>query len=154
MDPGCSSCTRRALAPNYFGQQRSFQQYEQYAGLKFSTRQIHSEALKRELPPIKGDYELGLTSKQKYCIDVWKQSLKEPDYDFFVVALLDEAGNDIYRKDCDKSEIATLFNNPSDVFIHIWREYESIKPAHSWRVWPHSESKGWCERIEQKIQTQ
>jgi hypothetical protein len=41
--------------------------------------------------------------------------------------------------------------NPEDKFIQIWREYESDKQPVSWRVWPHSASKGWMERIEDKI---
>ena len=41
--------------------------------------------------------------------------------------------------------------NPDDQFIQIWREYESINRPVSWRVWPHSASKGWMERIEDKI---
>ena len=151
MEPGCSPCTRRGLAPNYFGTTRSFDAYERYAGLKFITRQIHTETLNRELPPLKGDYESGLASKQKYCIDVWKEALKETDYDFFAVALLDEKGNDIYRKDADENEVKTLFANQNDKFIHIWREFENTQSAHTSRVWPHSKSKGWCERIDQKI---
>lgn len=153
MDPGCTACTRRALAPTYFGHQRSLEQYERYAGLKFSTRQIHIETLNRETPPIKGDYESGLASKQKHCIDVYKGSLPETDYDLWVIAFIDENGNDLYRKDCDKNEINSIISqNPGDQFYHIWREYESNTKPHSWRVWPHSESKGWCDKIDQPIQ--
>jgi hypothetical protein len=153
MDPGCTACTRKALAPNYFGTARTLEQYERYAGLKFSTRQIHIETLNRSFPPIQGDYETGLASKQKHCIDVYKGSLPETDYDLFVVAFLDENGNDMYRLDCSKSEISQLFSqSPGDQFIHIWREFENNARPKSWRVWPHSESKGWCDKIDQEIQ--
>jgi hypothetical protein len=153
MDPGCTSCTRRALAPNYFGTTRSLEDFEKYAGLKFSTRQIHVETINNKFPPVKADYESGLASKIKHCIDVYKGSLTETDYDSFAVAFLDENGNDIYRQDCDKSEIISLFiQDKNDEFIHIWREYEDNKQAHSWRVWPHSESKGWLDRIDQVIE--
>jgi len=153
MDPGCSSCTRRALAPNYFGYIETLDAYERYAGLKFSTRQIHKETLNNDFPPIKGDYESGLASKIKHCIDIYKGSLIESDYDQFAVAFLDEDGNDLYRRDCDENEIRGLINQDSnDQFIHIWREYEDNRKAHSWRVWPHTKSKGWMERIEQVIE--
>ena len=57
-----------------------------------------------------------------------------------------------YRQDCNESEVnALLASDPNDNFIHIWREYNDNKQPHSWRVWPYSASKGWCERIEQKI---
>jgi hypothetical protein len=38
-----------------------------------------------------------------------------------------------------------------DQFVHIWRDFESAIAPDSWRIWPHSESKGWCDRIENKI---
>jgi hypothetical protein len=152
LDPGCSSCQRKSIAPNYFGRERSFEQYEKYAGLKFITRQIHIETKNNEMPPIKGDYLEGLTNRQMYCIDIYKGSLPETDYDHFAVAFLDQEGKDLYRQDLNKNEITHLLNqDKKDKFIHIWREFEHIEAPHSWRVWPHSESKGWLERIEQVI---
>ena len=54
--------------------------------------------------------------------------------------------------DCTFDHIEYLLNqDPNDQFIHIWREYEDNKKPHSWRVWPYSESKGWCDRIETVI---
>ncbi len=152
MDPGCTPCQRKALAPYGFGPARSLTDFEKYAGLKFSTRQIHRETLKNSLPPIKSDYESGLASSQKYCIDIYKGSLTETDYDSFVVAFLDENGEDVYRQDCNKGEIESMMNlEANNKFIHIWRNFEAVERPVCWRVWPHSESKGWMERIEQKI---
>jgi len=49
-------------------------------------------------------------------------------------------------------KIKYLMNvDPKDQFIHIWREFENITLPSSWRVWPHSESKGWMDVIEQTI---
>jgi len=152
MDPGCTSCQRKALAPYGFGPARSLTDFEKYAGLKFSTRQIHRETLKNSFPPIKSDYESGLASSQKYCIDLYKGSLTETDYDSFVVAFLDENGEDVYRQDCNKGEIQSMMNlDANNKFINIWRNFEAVERPVCWRVWPHSESKGWMERIEQKI---
>jgi hypothetical protein len=153
MDPGCSSCQRKALAPYGFGTVRSLEDFERYAGLKFSTRQIHKETIDYKFPPITGDYESGLTSEFKHCIDVYRGALTETDYDYFAVAFLNENGEDIYRRDCDKEEINSILSaDPNNKFVHIWRDFEAIERPVSWRVWPHSESKGWMERIEQKIQ--
>jgi len=152
MDPGCTPCQRKALAPYGFGPTRSLTDFEKYAGLKFATRQIHRETLKNNFPPIKSDYESGLASSQKYCIDIYKGSLTEKDYDSFVVAFLDENGEDIYRQDCNKEEIQSMMNlDVNNKFIHIWRNFEAVERPVCWRVWPHSESMGWMERIEQKI---
>ena len=152
MDPGCTPCQRSALKPYLFGNVRSLEDYEKYAGLKFATRQIHKDTLISKPPPIAGDYESGLCSQIKVCIDVYKGSLIETDYDHFAVALLDENGNDVYRQDLTKEEIEALMNQDSNSkFINIWREYEDTAQPHSWRVWPHSLSKGWMDKIEQKI---
>ena len=152
MDPGCTPCERNAMRPYNFGAQRTLQDYERYAGIKFETKQIHRQTKNNSFPPITEDYESGLCYYHKHCIDVYKQSLPEEDYEYFVIAFLDENGEDIYRKDADSEEIKRLFSeSTADQFIHIWREYEDNKKAVSWRVWPYSKSKGWCDRIEQKI---
>jgi hypothetical protein len=152
MEPSCTPCERKAMKPYDFGTERTLQDYEMYAGLKFETKQIHRQTKNNQFPPITEDYESGLCNYQKYCIDVYKGALTEKDYEYFVVAFLDEEGNDIYRKDADSSEISNLLSQSNtDQFVHIWREYEDVKRAHSWRVWPYSKSKGWCDRIEQNI---
>ena len=91
-------------------------------------------------------------SSFRYSSRSYKGSLIETDYDHFAVALLDEKGNDLYRQDLTKEEIETLMSqDPNSKFINIWREYEDLVQPHSWRVWPHTTSQGWMEKIEQKI---
>lgn len=143
---------KELFGDKWFGNKRTLEEYERYAGLKFKTRQIHRETIDHRHPPIMGDYESGLCNNIKVCIDVWKGALTETDYENFAVALLDENGNDLYRQDMDTNEFNHLMNElPNDQFIHIWRQYEDIKQPHSWRVWPYSSSKGWVDKIEQKI---
>jgi len=153
MDPeGCSACQRRALKPYGFGEERSLEDFEKYAGLKFSTRQIHKETIDNKFPPLLGDYESGLCSQFKHCIDVFKGSLPLDDYDSFAVAFLDENGKDTFRQDLNENEIKSLFtSSKEDQFIHIWKQYEALNKPHSWRVWPHSKSQGWMEKIDQVI---
>jgi hypothetical protein len=135
-----------------FGTKRSLEDYEKFAGIKFRTRRIHKEAIAGELPPLKSDFESGLTDTIKICIDVHKDSLKEEDYDFWCVAMLNEAGGDDFRQDCDENEIKSLLRaSKDDAFIHIWRTYQHDQQPYATRVWPHSKSKGWMECIDQVI---
>lgn len=136
-----------------FGTERTLEDYEHYIGVKFSTRQVHKHTAEYNPLPIPlENFNECLLSKNKICIDVYKEVLPETDYNLFVVAILDENGKDLYRQDCDKNEVNALLNgDPNDKFIHIWREYNDNKKPTSWRVWPYSESKGWCNRIENKI---
>jgi hypothetical protein len=136
-----------------FGTKRTLEEYERYIGVKFATRQVHKHTAEyKPLPVPQDNWEENLLNKVKVCIDVWKEKIKEPDYENIVIAILDENGNDLYRQDAVPSEIQSLINSdPNDQFIHIWREYNDIKFPSSWRVWPYSQSKGWCERIENPI---
>lgn len=152
----CSPCARKQLKGYDFGTERTREDYEKYAGLRFRTRQVHRHTYEYKHLPLPEqtvqEYEESFLSKQKVCIDIYKGALLEKDYETLVVALLDENGNDVHRQDADRNEINNLFNSePDNQFIHIWREYEDNKKPHSWRVWPYSTSKGWCDRIEQVI---
>jgi hypothetical protein len=146
--------TTKDLFEKYgWGKERSLHEYERYIGVRFSTRQVHkhtSEYL--PLPVPQEDFEENLVNRIKVCIDYWKGALVEPDYDLLVVAILDKNGEDIFRQDVDKNELNSLINSdPQDQFIHIWREYDDNKQPSKWRVWPHSESKGYLERTDQDI---
>jgi glycosyltransferase involved in cell wall biosynthesis len=136
-----------------WGTERSLEDYEKYIGVKFSTRQVHKHTADyHPLPVPLENFDEHLLNKIKVCIDVYKGSLPENDYDNFVIAILDENGNDIHRQDSTTDEIMALMNSdPNDQFIHLWREYNDNKQPTSWRVWPHSVSKGWCDRIETAI---
>jgi hypothetical protein len=136
-----------------WGTERTLEEYEKYAGVKFSTRQVHKHTSEyKPLPVPQENFEDNLLNKVKVCIDVWKQQLPENDYLNFAVAILDKEGKDLYRQDMSADEFRGLMNtDPNDQFIHIWREYMGDQLPYMWRVWPVSESKGWCDRIENQI---
>jgi hypothetical protein len=82
----------------------------------------------------------------KHCIDVAYSQVPEKDYDFWVVAFHDSNDETIYRKDADKAEIQRMLNDP-DGYCKVWRDFQTAYQPAYWVVWPHSESKGWCDRI-------
>jgi hypothetical protein len=137
-----------------FGTVRGLGEYEEYAGLLFERRAVQQETLDKKYPPnpgidFYGDEETWKSSFAqvfKHCIDVGYSSVPEKDYDFWVVAFHSENDETIFRKDADKSEIQRMMNDP-DGYCKVWREFQTaVKPKY-WVVWPHSESKGWCDRI-------
>jgi len=137
-----------------FGRERMLYDYEKYAGLQFRTRRVHKNTLDKVTPthePITDQehYE-GLVSRFKHCIDVFPGQVPENDYDFWVVAVHSENDETLYRKDLSGEEIKVLGSDP-DNYYKIFVEFDSIEKPHYWVVWPHSTSKGWCERLTNKI---
>jgi len=138
--------------PYGFGKQRTLRDYEKYAGILFSQRSTQEETLKHIPPPnptynSEEEWLASFSRVFKHCIDVGFDSVKEDDYDFWVVAFHDENGETIYRKDADKDEISRIKADP-DGYCKIWREFPTTKQPKKWVVWPFSASKGWCDQIE------
>jgi hypothetical protein len=77
------------------------------------------------------------------------------DYDFWCVAFETQDGVQIYRKDADENEIVNLLTsarNPlGDKYIKLWREFHCTVQPKKWTMWPHSKSKGWCDKITGKL---
>jgi hypothetical protein len=92
------------------------------------------------------DWKKDFASVYKHCIDIGYDKVPEKDYDFWVVAFHGPNDETLFRKDSDKNEIAGYFRDP-DKYCKVWREFQTDVMPSYWVVWPHSESKGWCERL-------
>jgi len=135
-----------------FGSIRTLNQYEKYAGMKFNKRAITQEVLDHIPPKLEymditdEEFDAKLLHLFKHCIDIGYHQVPDDDYDFWAVAFKDNEGKDMYRKDADAEEIKRMKQDP-DGYCKIWRSFETMQKPHSWIVWPHSKSKGWCEPI-------
>jgi hypothetical protein len=134
-----------------FGDKRTLDDYERYAGLSFKKRAVQQYTLDNNLAPnpIISDpkeYEESFLNIFKHCIDIGYDKVPENDYDFWAVAFHDKDDNTMYRKDADENEIRNFFNDP-DKYCKVWREFQTKERPAYWAVWPHSISKGWGERI-------
>ena len=152
MEPGCTPCQRKSLGVYNLGTVRSLEEYEKYCGLKFSTRGVQQYTLDHKFAPNPiiedcAQYEASFASIFKHCIDLSYTQVPETDYDFWCVAFENEQGETISRVDADIHEINRVKNDP-DGYCKIWRTFQYAGKPKKWIVWPHSISKGWCERIE------
>jgi hypothetical protein len=135
-----------------FGTERTLKDYEKYSGLLFEKRAVQQYVLDKKYPPSPYDFQNEEEWKNsfaqifKHCIDVGYDHVPEQDYDFWVVAFHSENDETIFRKDADKDEIDRMKNDP-DGYCKVWREFQTSHKPKYWVVWPHSVSKGWCERI-------
>jgi hypothetical protein len=143
------------FGPYGFGTQRSLKDYERYSGLCFKRRAVQKHTLDNNDPPnpqvfaTEEEWEKSFTSVFKHCIDVHKGALQETDYDFWCVVFKD-GDKDLHRKDADENEIRQIMNTTDD-FKKIWREFLADKKPTEWVVWPHSKSKGWCQKLTGKL---
>jgi hypothetical protein len=135
-----------------FGTERTLKDYEKYSGLHFSKRAVQQYTLDKKYPPNPYNFESeeewldSFTTIFKHCIDLNFGQVPEKDYDFWVVAFHDENDETLNRKDADVNEINRMLKDPSG-YCKIWREFQTTTKPHHWVVWPHSKSKGWCDRI-------
>jgi len=134
-----------------FGKVRTLQDYEKYSGLRFKDRSVQQYTLDHKPAPNpiikdKEEYDKSFLKIFRHCIDVGYDRVPEKDYDFWVVAFHDENDETMYRKDSQADEIENYYRDP-DGYCKVWREFQTDKKPSYWVVWPHSKSKGWCQRI-------
>lgn len=135
-----------------FGKERTLRDYEKYSGLLFSKRAVQKYTLDKGYPPNPYPYQNetewlnSFTQVFKHCIDVNYSSVPETDYDFWVVAFHNDKDDTLHRQDADENEIRRMMNDP-DGYCKIWREFNTDETPTYWVVWPHSKSKGWCDRL-------
>jgi glycosyltransferase involved in cell wall biosynthesis len=136
-----------------FGTERTLRDYEIYSGLKFSNRAVQQYTIEKKYPPNPTIYETeeewlsSFSSIFKHCIDLSLSQVPDNDYDFWAVIFEGSNGNELYRKDADKTEINRLKSDSSG-YCKIWRDFQTSEKPSKWVVWPHSTSKGWCNKIE------
>ena len=130
------------------GKERTIADWERYAGIRFSDRAVQEWTSRNKLapnPPVE-DYENSFYPLFKHIIDVHKGQFKEDDYTFCAVIMELEDGTSVYRNDLTGPEINHKVKESGE-WINIRVEMQGSKP-HTWIVWPHSASKGWCQKIE------
>jgi hypothetical protein len=137
--------------PFGLGEQRTFAEYEQYAGLNFRLRRVQ-EYTRQGFEPPNPPAEDGWAEKiRTYALDLAIEKSRLPadvaDYHFWYVGVHDAWGQEIYRADADRREVATLLATDQPHAV-VSRQFETDRIPATWTVWPVSDSKGWLEKIE------
>jgi len=140
-----------------FGKVRTLQDYEKFAGVRFSDRAVQQYTLDQKIAPNPGitdpvEYDKSWLHIFKFCIDMHDDSVPENDYDAWIIAFKNREGVEIVRCDADEKEVNTYKNSkPADKWHRIWRAFHTKEVPHTYVFWPHSKSKGWMEKIERYI---
>jgi hypothetical protein len=143
----CSPCARKQIGKYFFGEVRSLEEYEKFAGVKFSNRTVTQSTKDGLVPPVDPNEEY--LSLFKHCIDLHISEFPEEDYDFWVVSFEKADGTNIMRLDAGEEEIETLKiqSTTDNGWMRLWREYQGEKPD-KYVIWAHSKSKEWLNRKE------
>jgi hypothetical protein len=144
------------FGPYDFGPIRTLEDYEKYAGISFKKRSIQQYTLDKKWPPnpvlSEEEYEKSWVRIFRHCIDVQYADVPENDYEFWAVAFHRDGDGDttMFRQDADADDIKIMKRDP-DGYCKIWREFETAENPAYWVVWPYSTSKGWCQRLTNRI---
>lgn len=128
-----------------FGNVRTLEQYEQYAGIQFVDRSVQQSTLDHKEPP--NPIDEPYLRIFKHCIDIPFDWVPYNDYEFWAVAFEDAYGNEIYRQDATAEEILYMKSDP-DGYCKVWRTFHASAQPKKWIVWPYSREHGWSTRLQ------
>ena len=145
----CSPCMKKSMGVYFLGNQRSKNEYEQYAGIHFESRGVTDYTLSHKPPPDPlnqdVDFEKGFWKPSDWEVLFPKLLLDgHLDFEFWAIILLDDQGVEIFRQDIDKHTIKLILESSENEIIYRGR-YRG-RPYKNWVVWPYGNEK-WLRKI-------
>jgi len=132
------------------GTERTLHDYEKYAGVDFKKRSVQKYTLNNQYPPNPevDNWDESIMNSFYYLVNVEKYLFADNNYKFVLVAFDDENGESLNSQFIEDYRL-TNFNNGQN--IHYEEFFLTDKTPSRVVYWAYSEEKGWCERIEHKI---
>ena len=137
----CSPCNKNSFGKYWLGEERTLEEWERFAGIRFEDRSIQPSVTKNDIPMERDE---PYNEKFRHPIEFNRHQLTHDDYTFAAIIFENEKGEVLYREDADERTALSWIRQEH---ITLWKEYQGPKP-HKWIVWPHSKSKGWVDKIE------
>jgi hypothetical protein len=134
------------------GTERTFAEYEAYAGLSFRHMAAQDATMRGEEPPNPPAPPDWATAIRNWHLRIVLDratlpalALKDPQ--FWYVGFHDAAEAEIYREDLHGEELHRLLSGHVGQIVIERRFHASRRPA-TWSVWPFSASGGWLEKLD------
>ena len=137
----CSPCNKNSFGKYWLGEERTLEEWERFAGIRFEDRSIQPSVTTNQIPMERDE---PYNEKFRHPIEFNRHQLTHDDYTFAAIIFENEKGEVLYREDADER---TALSWITQEHITLWKEYQGPKP-YKWIVWPHSKSKGWVDKIE------
>jgi hypothetical protein len=134
-----------------FGRERTFADYEAYAGISFRHRRVQDYTRCHHEPP-NPPADPGWPTRVRdrrieIALDIAalpRPALEDPTFWYVGVHAAD--GDELFRRDVSSLELGELLGG-GDGRIRLIREFTSEAVPATWTVMPHSASRGWLEPI-------
>jgi hypothetical protein len=144
-----------AVGPLGLGQERTFADYEEYAGVSFRHRRVQDYTRLSKEPPNPpadpGWPERIKDHRIRIAVDIAplpEAATKDPVV--WYIGVHDSDGRELYRQDASGTELAGLLAGEPGT-VRFVREFTSDAVPASWTVWPLSASAGWLSPITREI---
>jgi len=137
------------------GAVRTVEEYEAYAGLSFRARKAQEYTVRVEEPPNPKPSPDWMDWIYPWITKIELQRTQLPegylkDALLWVVAIQDEHGFDMYRRDLTPEELMPLHGDEEKIAVIC--EFSSGAIPASWIVWPLSHSQGWLQKVQGRFQ--
>jgi hypothetical protein len=130
------------------GIERTLEQYEQYAGIKFKDKLVQQYTLDNEYAPTPND---SLWVKSFYhLVTIHRNDLPNDDYDSILIAFDDKDGIGVHSRSIKGEQLKNFLENKGPIHYEEYFEYLENKPARM-VAWGYSNTRGWAERLEQDL---
>lgn len=137
------------IKPEYgLGTERTVQDYEKFAGIKFKEKQIQQWTVENHYPPNPVNSEWKTSFYHLVTID--RHMLPEDDYTSILIAFDDEDGNALNSNSISGPQLEAFINGKSIHYEEFFIHDNDVKPVRM-VAWAVSESRGWAERHEEQI---
>jgi hypothetical protein len=147
----CQFLTAPHTGPFGCGTERSFTEYEAYAGLSFTHRVAQDatlQGLEPPNPPVTPNWATDVREWQvRITLDrgaLPPEALEAPQ--FWYVGVHDASETEIYREDAHGDELLRLLTGDGGQ-ITIQRRFHSARQPAMWAVWPFDRSGRWLEKM-------
>jgi len=140
------------IGPFGCGTERSFAEYEAYAGLSFRHRAAQDATLRGEEPPNPPVPSSWATQPREWRVRiVLDRAALEPealaDSPFWYVGFHDADKAEIHREDAGADELREVLRGDARKLV-IERQFTSARQPTSWTVWPVDRTGNWLGKLE------
>lgn len=137
------------------GTARTLRDFEKYAGFHFKNKAVQKYTLDNHYPPnpyIHDDemWENSFMGSFYHLVKILRQDFPNDDYEFIHMAFDDAQGKAIHARNLEGHFLKNALNQPNGYFDFEEMFLTNQKPDRL-VLWAYSQSRGWCERVETKI---